>query len=127
MTLGGGKPGGSAGRVGTVVPDLIYQMEQLDLQLLKLTKTVKDVTGVSELIHRTEARDFDINVNEFMTEKAHSIERQRLAAEEKARKEEMKKRRKEEREEKKREREEAGGEGGSRKKNKKSDQTEGDE
>ncbi len=45
-----------------LVPELIYQIEQWDLQLIKLAGVVKDPSEVRRFIKRTDARDFKIVV-----------------------------------------------------------------
>ena len=48
-------------RQAKVVPELIYQMEQLDLQIIKLSQYVVNKHDYSKLIRRTNSRDFQIN------------------------------------------------------------------
>ena len=52
-----------ASRQAKVVPELIYQMEQLDLQIIKLSSYVTHKSEYSKLIRRTVSRDFKINTN----------------------------------------------------------------
>lgn len=49
-------------RQAKVVPELIYQMEQLDLQIIKLSQVVINKLDYSKLIRRTSSRDFKIDV-----------------------------------------------------------------
>lgn len=45
-----------------IIPDLIYQMEQLDLQLIKLSNLCKDVAsgGFAKMLRRNQMRDFKV-------------------------------------------------------------------
>jgi hypothetical protein len=49
-------------RQAKVVPELIFNMEQLDVQLIKLSAVVRivDKNSITRLIKRTAARDFRI-------------------------------------------------------------------
>jgi hypothetical protein len=51
-------------RLSKVAPDLIFQMEQLDVQLIKLAETTKDINqrGFSKIIRRNTIRDFKLSV-----------------------------------------------------------------
>ena len=48
-------------RQAKVVPELIYNMEQLDVQLISLSRCVRDKLSVTRLIKPSTARDFRIN------------------------------------------------------------------
>jgi hypothetical protein len=45
---------------GKVVPELIFHMEQLDVELISLSKTVLDRSTVTKFIKPSAARDFRI-------------------------------------------------------------------
>ena len=47
-----------------VVPELIYQMEQLDVHFIQLAKQCKDARGFQRLLRRTQMRDFKYEENE---------------------------------------------------------------
>ena len=61
---GKGKTMVKINRQAKVVPDLIFNMEQLDVQLIKLSSIVRlvDKKSVTKLIKRTAARDFKITI-----------------------------------------------------------------
>ena len=59
----------SVAKQAKCVPALIFQMEQLDLQLIKLAAIVTDKTVVSKFILKTTARDFQVKeIQNFVEE-----------------------------------------------------------
>jgi len=62
---GGGTSSGSsaANKLSKVVPGLIFQMEQLDLMLIKLSGVIAvDKPFISKLVKRSQVRDFKLKV-----------------------------------------------------------------
>lgn len=53
----------STDKLGKVIPSLIYEMEQFDLQLIKLVSVVTvDKAQISKLVKRSQVRDFRLKI-----------------------------------------------------------------
>ena len=59
---GHGKP--AMDKLSKVIPSLIYEMEQFDVQLIKLTSVLTvDKIQVSRLVKRSQVRDFKLKIS----------------------------------------------------------------
>jgi hypothetical protein len=60
----GSKGPQSMNNLNKLIPGLIFQMEQFDVQLIKLTSVVSSEKDfVSKLVKRSQVRDFRLKVN----------------------------------------------------------------